>query len=164
MHNVHADKQTYILPESLSLRNCWCIAFIFCSRICIFWQLGRDQRLRVQRLPAVRTPPQAPPPRLPLLTGQRLGNLGLLDLQVVQATLELTDPCSVYWQVLVDLRGQRPRNHVWVGLWPLILDYKLGHSCQCKHLGRADGRRLSTAAELSQKSSSFTHLFAHLFK
>lgn len=100
----------------------------------------------------------SPSPLVPLLACQHLGELGLLDLQVVQAALELADPCGVYRQVLVDLRGRRPQNHVWVGLWPLILDYKLGHSCQCKHLGWADGKSVSTAAE------PITQLFAPLFR
>lgn len=106
---------------------------------------GRE--VRVQRLRSREVIATSPSPSVPLLAGQHLGELRLLYLQVVQAALELADPYGVYRQVLVDLRGQQPQNRVCVGLSPLILDYKLGHSCQCKHLHTVEGGRGGQAAD-----------------
>lgn len=75
---------------------------------------GRE--VRVQRLRSREVIATSPSPSVPLLAGQHLGELRLLYLQVVQAALELADPYGVYRQVLVDLRGQQPQNHVCVGL------------------------------------------------
>lgn len=164
-HRVHAAKQTYILPVSLSLRNCWCMAFIFCSSICIFWQLWRVERSGFKGHTSVRPPPPpAPPPEYLFSLASTSASLACSICRWSRRVWNSLIPAAYIGKCSWTCRGRRPQNRVCVRLWPLILDYKLGHSCQCKHLHcrRGAGRRWVAQVCVSRLQLNWPEKVHHL--
>lgn len=116
---------------------------------------GERSEVRVQHYKAMRSPERFPP-RLPPSVTSCHWPAPLRALPALSADGpggSETHGCPQ--RISASARGPAEtaatgwdQNHVCVGLRPLIPDYKLGHSCQCKHLhdqGVGGDRKFSTA-------------------